>query len=518
MLSATEVLSEKLHMLSHIDVENDNSDDAQSPVTRRRNSQQFAISHLFSIVVRFLKFLIPSFISTRFNRNTTISEKPLAIHSATAWLDGLRGWAAYIVFLHHTTYLFVDINWGWGSNGEYYDWHRLPFAHLLLSGHSAVSIFFVVSGFALSIKPLKQMRNGRIQADLLTTLSSGALRRPIRLYGPIVATTFSIFILSRLGAFDATRSFLWGMNTRFDDGHLYIQAPGFFEGLYHYVKSTVNFFLAEIYHWSDDQARYPYDTHLWTLPIEFRSSYTLFATQLAVARLRTATRIPIMLGLVILAVYQDYWAIMLFWGGMLLCELQMMFLARKQGGVIIGEEATKPQRQWLSTYQSAGLHLLNTVTALYLLSMPDEGADSSPFYSALIRWSPPYMRMRWRFWVAIGAFQLVAGAAFATPALGRFSLAAIFSSPISRYMGNISYALYIGHGMANHLIGVPLFYYVFQFTGQETPLGWALGMTLCIALQTVVVVWVGDVLWRLVDKPSVIAARRFEEWCLLKAS
>src|ERR1700758_3060585 len=64
------------------------------------------------------------------------------------FLDGLRGWAAVVVLLHH---LFVD---GLPANSLMADrvlWAKVFF----LNGILAVSVFFVISGFSLSIRYLE---------------------------------------------------------------------------------------------------------------------------------------------------------------------------------------------------------------------------------------------------------------------------------------------------------------------------------------------------------------------------
>ena len=67
------------------------------------------------------------------------------------FLDGLRGWAAVVVLLHH---VFVD---GLPANGLMADrslWAKVFF----LNGTLAVCVFFVISGFSLSIRYLETRR------------------------------------------------------------------------------------------------------------------------------------------------------------------------------------------------------------------------------------------------------------------------------------------------------------------------------------------------------------------------
>src|SRR5262249_62075265 len=60
------------------------------------------------------------------------------------FLDGLRGWAAVVVLFHH---IFVD---GLPANSFMAD--RLFWAKIFfMNGTSAVCLFFVISGFSLSI-------------------------------------------------------------------------------------------------------------------------------------------------------------------------------------------------------------------------------------------------------------------------------------------------------------------------------------------------------------------------------
>ena len=56
-----------------------------------------------------------------------------------------------------------------------------------------MSIFFVLSGHVLSIKPLQHIRSGNSSA-LLTSLSSSLFRRPIRLFLPTIPAILATFL------------------------------------------------------------------------------------------------------------------------------------------------------------------------------------------------------------------------------------------------------------------------------------------------------------------------------------
>ncbi|CAD0087519.1 unnamed protein product [Aureobasidium mustum] len=62
------------------------------------------------------------------------------------------------------------------------------------------------------------------------------------------------------------------------------------------------------------------DGHLWTIPIEFRSSLILYVTQAGLAHLSNTVRMSVLVGL-IFWVHQMYrWEMILFYGGFLLAE------------------------------------------------------------------------------------------------------------------------------------------------------------------------------------------------------
>src|SRR5271155_3597568 len=100
------------------------------------------------------------------------------------FLDGLRGWAAVVVLLHH---VFVD---GLPANALMADrnlWAKVFF----LNGTLAVCVFFVISGFSLSIRHLDR-GDGRA----LARVASG---RYLRLAVPIFAICAITHVLLLLG-------------------------------------------------------------------------------------------------------------------------------------------------------------------------------------------------------------------------------------------------------------------------------------------------------------------------------
>ena len=94
------------------------------------------------------------------------------------FLDGLRGWGALMVFLYH---LIVQLL---SNTAPPYKSKYLAF---LLDGDFAVFIFFVLSGFVLSIKFV--LSPGKY------SLTQAVIARYFRLILPIIITSFAAYLL-----------------------------------------------------------------------------------------------------------------------------------------------------------------------------------------------------------------------------------------------------------------------------------------------------------------------------------
>jgi hypothetical protein len=105
------------------------------------------------VALRFLVFFIPSFLRHNPDKNKALHE--------TAYLDGMRGFACYCVFFaHYTTAYCSEVRhpYGEGPNLNFVQtnyFFQLPILRLLFNGQAAVTVFYVLSGYVLSYKPLK---------------------------------------------------------------------------------------------------------------------------------------------------------------------------------------------------------------------------------------------------------------------------------------------------------------------------------------------------------------------------
>src|SRR3954470_23660048 len=96
-------------------------------------------------------------------------------------LDGLRGLAALVVVVHHCalTVPALAAQMFGPDNSSPAWWLAWTPAYLLWAGREAVLVFFVLSGFVLSLPRLSGGKSGR--------WASYYRKRMVRLYVPVVA-------------------------------------------------------------------------------------------------------------------------------------------------------------------------------------------------------------------------------------------------------------------------------------------------------------------------------------------
>ena len=215
------LLEEKPGSSSSSDVDSDDSGDSKFydidakfygietsfPLSKYAASLRVPIDSLLStswrmLIGRFLLFLVPSFLQGRQMREQI---RPAKV-APTAYLDGMRGLAALFVYFCHYSYQSFTIAKGWGFDENNYHILKLPFFRLWYQGPPAVSMFFVISGYALSYKALKLARS-RNWAESANNMSSLVFRRFLRLYLPTAISMLMISILLQLGAYEYTRKF-----------------------------------------------------------------------------------------------------------------------------------------------------------------------------------------------------------------------------------------------------------------------------------------------------------------------
>lgn len=484
-----------------------------------------------ALAIRASLFLLPSFVSSRLSHEY----RPRGGErlSPTAYLDGMRGLAAFIVFFCHYFYTSLRIAEGWGSNDSNYELFKLPYLRLVYAGPPMVAVFFIISGYALSLKPIKLAR-GQKWNDFATTMSSFVLRRAIRLFLPTAISTLLIVFLLRIGAYEWNREF-----SRDPTYHNNVQeiAPErletLSEQLWDWAHAMFNF--VHIWGWEKYGGSTSYDVHLWTIPIEFRASMMLFLTMVGLARLRTTARL-IILGLIMTFVYKsDRWEMNLFYCGMLYAELDVIRGAHTNPATcaalashnstpvlptterfssdkpmdFVGTGHHPEQAGGWKVTSSIGNKLNRlawgafSIFTLYLLSQPDAQSENTPGWRFLASLIPEWVEDKYRYWQCIGAMLFV----FCVARMPTWQR--LFNTAPIQYLGKISYAIYLMHGPVLHTVGYSIERWAWSVTGVE---GWWYygGFWLAAIFVIPSVVWAADIFWRAVDAPVVKFAKWFE--------
>ncbi|KAF5025208.1 hypothetical protein F66182_2674 [Fusarium sp. NRRL 66182] len=504
---------ENMGLLDNRSVSDVDSDSGREDQDQRPSLEKWAGSILAPIdyfrsrpwrvyAVRFAWFFVPSYLQGRHVRDQIRTAKL----SPTAYLDGMRGVAALVVLFCHFFYQAFVIAKGWGCDGDHYNILKLPILRLWFQGPPAVCLFFVISGYALSYRPLKLIRSRSTQ-DFSTTMSSLVFRRGIRLYLPTAISTLMIVCFIRLGIYEWTREFAldrtYMRNVR--EPHparlttTYAQLVDWARDMFKFVH---------VFGWKTHGGSTNYDQHLWTIPVEFRCSLYLFLTLMATARLRTHCRFITVAGTMLFTYRNSRWEFLMFLCGMVLAEVDLIRGAHISPPALPVEEKTQPaRRRWYQTVFWTAF----SVVALYFMSQPDQGGDRTPGWVYLTSLIPKWWTAeKYRYWQCTGAVMFVLAVSRSA------SWQRVFNSPYVQYLGKISYALYLMHGPAIHTIGYLFEKWAYSLTGTEGH-QFTAGFILSSFFVIPTVFWWADIFWRAVDIPTVKFAKWWENKLIVKA-
>jgi peptidoglycan/LPS O-acetylase OafA/YrhL len=464
---------------------------------------------LMNKLFQFLFFLLPSFIQRRLRPSQF---KPQRLYP-TSYLDGLRGVASLLVCFCH----YMEGNLGWYTKSYGVDYQaingdddtihssplQLPFLRVLYSGRPMVHIFFVISGFVLSYKPLKQIR-ARNHTALQATLSSSVFRRGLRLFLPTTASTFMVLILIQTGWMGSPMPF-WAQ---------------VWDWLHAVWKITFS--------WNWDVTQFlPYDTHLWTIPIEMSMSMLLFITIMGLSRCKTILRLSFLFGIMIYCLKCKHWAAFEFLGGMFIAEVGLIQDAWKEQAAKTHTESSPFETSAKPTITIFGMELsrerlssifwmANFIFAMWIAGWPNAGVEHTPGLRHFLPITPdPFFSTGGDWvafpWFALGAIQVVF-ACQQVPFLQR-----VFTTGFARYLANISYALYLMHGPMLDVFAGRWMPHVWNFVGGSDGMWKRLfaffGGTIVLGIP---IIFAADLFWRAVDIPCVEFARWLEQKCIVK--
>lgn len=386
----------------------------------------------------------------------------------------------------------------WGFEGNY-RFASFPGIRLMFNGgHFAVAIFFVISGYVLSTKPLSLVHAGE-QAKLADNLASQLFRRWMRLYIPLIVTTF-LYMLT-WHAFGSP----WILNAK--------KQSNLRDEMWAWYAELKNFsfiFNAGGMPW------FTYNYHLWSIPVEMKGSVVIYTALLALSRCTTKARLWCTVGLMYYFMYicdGSYCA--LFMMGMFLADLDLLAAKNKLPHIL---RRLEPYKDFIY------YHLL--VIAIYLGGIPSQTADVNLlrqnrgwYYLSLLK-PQAVFDYKW--------FYLFFAAAFLVSAVPRLPwLRRFFETRFCQYLGRVSYALYLVHGPILSTLGDRI-YVAVGWAGSNGPEeitnlpGWVdrfplsragpLGLEPAFLLPHLILLpltfWCADAVTRWVDEPAV----RFAQW------
>ncbi|KAK6354365.1 hypothetical protein TWF730_008773 [Orbilia blumenaviensis] len=460
-------------------------------------------STLLKLSKNALYFLIPSYLAS----NTSFEFKEYKPGS-TEWLDGLRGIAAFFVFVYHhvVAYTGQEHDYAWDPQ-RHPHWVHLPILRLFYSGTPMVKIFFVISGFALTYKPVKLMRRPGSQGKLIKTLASSVFRRYQRLFLPCAAVFLMIHCWRIWGAFDWFEAkYLENAKILPGDIEKYpLKSPDGFLG-------QMGIMLAEFWLFAignpilDQEYDFDTDKHMWTIPTEYIQSMALFLLVAMVAHLRRGFRVYFVLPACYLfwTYYQEYDHSLFIFG---------FFCAEVHAAMEVS--ALLPS----SSHDGAGkkersFKILKTIffsfvsfVGLWLLSFPTRDGDNTWGYITLCKIMNPngYYTKRVAYH-SLGASILVWSLLY-LPRLQRY-----LTLPLFQYLGRISFSLYLIHGAVIRTLGHRL---VLEAWSHYEPDAYGSRMFIVVIafLFAVfpVVMWLSDIFWRSVEAPCASFVRWSEQ-------
>ncbi|PNS15939.1 hypothetical protein CAC42_4340 [Sphaceloma murrayae] len=467
------------------------SEDIEVQPARRRRLAAFQSSTLFQTLLWTVQSLRPSFMSTC-KRNNRLRR--------TAYLDGIRGFAAFLVYWHHHELWAheaqqsderLQSSFGW--KGE----HILvtaPFIRTFVTGgHFAVAIFLIISGYVLSTKPLSLLESGDHLA-FADNVASALFRRWFRLWIPIFVMSIGIVSL-----------YYWtGIFANF------IPEGSYGKELWKLYGEM------KVYSFVFGQPKMPwlsYHPHTWTIPVELRGSFLIYGTLIALSRATRKARLWCMTGLIFYFMWiTDGAFYAMFIAGMLICNLDMPVVQDE-----LAERFT-----FLKPFETVIWYVV-LIVGLYLSGVPSAANDvnylrDSPGWYYLSYLKPAAVfDQKWffLFWAAIMIITAIARIHW----LRRF-----FETGFCQYLGRISYMLYLFHGPILWTLGDRL-YAATGWSRESHALhlpGWTnrlpvpkfgpLGLELAFFVPNLILVpvtfWFAEIGTTLIDGPAL----RFGSW------
>lgn len=314
-------------------------------------------------------------------------------------LEGLRGFACAIVAVSHYLLAFYPaFYFGRETQNQPIELPTLVLTspiHFLYNGNFAVMIFFMLSGYVLSIHYFSK--------PTLRNPISASVKRYFRLTIPVLMSMIFVYFLlqnsfiynQELALFTKSK-WLIKMN---------LNCPTFFE--------TLKMGLFDVYKYGDNSL----NTVLWTLRLEFICSYIVFMI-LIVDYYFSKTTLYLYIIICFLLLYFSKFYYLTFLFGSFMANVQFRFNYQKH--------------LQLSNYQ----YIILLICVILIAAIPDGATIDFPIYSKYIGYQNSKFQL---------LYQLFASAILLYIVLFSENIKAFFQKPIFVYLGKISFSMYLLH-------------------------------------------------------------------------
>ncbi len=339
-------------------------------------------------------------------------------------LDSLRGLAALAVFLGHFAAVFLPATvFGKGGHFAWETWFASTPLYLTVSGHAAVCLFFILSGFVLSVRylvPGRKMQGRELLASVL--------KRPVRL-GGIVLVTATIGLLCWWQGLFANQE----TAARLESSWL-----GYFWSRPPTSSDTLRLLTGPFFHGTH------FNPPLWTIAVELYGSFMVFGLAWLLGRVGR-WRWPLMVALVILLGRLPKW--LASWGYQS-DSIQAGHWGLIQG-FIFGLMAAQlwHHRGWLQRlWQKRSIRWLWIIVALICMSYPHYASPQETWYAYLPRLTSKLA----------GGYPMLGAILLFLAVLCGWGRPLLLTRPL-RYLGKYSYALYGCHFLILATVSCHLF-------------------------------------------------------------
>ncbi|EGG04024.1 uncharacterized protein MELLADRAFT_89709 [Melampsora larici-populina 98AG31] len=355
------------------------------------------------------------------------------------WANGLRGLAAFCVMIHHGIVAFnseavLDTN---DPDGTVHFW-QWPILRSFISPSFLVTLFFVLSGYVLSYRPLHRIStNPSDSISVRNSLASACLRRIVRLAPPPLFSLIVSHTILLSGGFDQTRAAKVGTWWTIDHIPRFV-TPNWHAQTVECLKFMVNL-------WYDAGNKTQYNVVLWTMREEFLGSLNVFLVLLAISNLQLRFRVMLVIALGLVNLCHNEVAFLPFLLGILIAELQ-----------VSQSQPTQPtfnRRNILCGYLRSSAMGATLIVGLFFGSVPwleMTGASWSRWmFQVMSRYSEDEFEVKQAYNIMGGCLTVLTISRW--PAAQQF-----FSTRPLQFLGRISFSLYVIHAPLLLSVGVSL--------------------------------------------------------------